>query len=328
MHSKNHSKILVLGTGGTIAGLAPNPENSNNYKASQLGITDILSQSGVVHDDLEWRDVAQIDSKDMGPRVWTDLLKALSAACERPEIQAVVVTHGTDTIEETAYLLHALGPWAKPLVLTCAMKPANAPDADGPGNLRDALALGRSAGIPSVSVVCAGQVHDPVHLQKIRTDQVDAFSSGPSGAWGTVVQGVWRPATKQPTAQTHIQPAVLPSMDYLLATQVWPRVEWVTNHADNSGEIVHALLAHSAHASVPLRGLVLAATGSGTASVGMEKALAKARAAGVKVLVCSRTAWGEAVFHQPKTWGEPISLSPAKARVALALALMAEDEKT
>jgi len=327
MHSKNSPKILVLGTGGTIAGLALNPENPSDYEASVLGITDILSRSGLVNADVEWRDVAQIDSKDMGPRVWTDLLKALSTACERPEIQAVVVTHGTDTMEETAYLLHALGPWAKPLVLTCAMKPANAPDADGPVNLRDALALGQSMGIPAVSVVCAGQVHDPVHLQKIRTDQVDAFSSGPSGAWGAVVQGVWRPATKQPTAQTHNQPAALPSLSYLLANQAWPRVEWVTNHADSAGEIVHALLAHSAEALAPLRGLVLAATGSGTASVGMEDALAKAQAVGIKVWVCSRTAWGEAVFHQPKTWGKPISLSPAKARVALALALMAGDEK-
>jgi L-asparaginase len=323
MHSKIIQKILVLGTGGTIAGLAADPSNSSNYKASQLGITDILARSGVAHAQLEWRDVAQIDSKDMGSQVWRELLRALSDACDRTDVRAVVIAHGTDTVEETAYLLHALGPWKKPLVLTCAMKPANAPDADGPSNLKDALALAQSDHVPPVSLVCAGQVHDPSCLQKVRTDQADAFSSGPRGALGRMVDGVWQPSLKQIATIEH----AIPSLAYALATATWPRVEWLTNHAGNVGSTVHALLAHQAQVPSPLRGLVVAATGAGTLSRGMEEALAKARESGVKVWVCSRTAWGEAVFHESKDWGETIALSPAKACVALTLALMASDEK-
>jgi L-asparaginase len=323
MHSKIFQKILVLGTGGTIAGLADDPANSSDYKASQLGITDILSLSGVAHEQLEWRDVAQIDSKDMGPQVWRELLRALSDACDRSDVRAVVITHGTDTVEETAYLLHALGPWRKPLVLTCAMKPANAPDADGPVNLKDALALAQSEHIPSVSLVCAGHVHDPSRLQKVRTDQADAFSSGPRGALGRMVEGVWQPNVSLVPGIGH----ATPSLAYALATPVWPRVEWLTNHAGNVGNMVHALLAQQHHVQSPLRGLVVAATGAGTLSLGMEEALAKARESGVKVWVCSRTAWGEAMFHQPKDGCETIALSPAKACVALTLALMASDEK-
>jgi len=326
MHLNKHPTILVLGTGGTIAGLATDPENPINYKASQLGITDILRRSGLDNQNLECRDIAKIDSKDMGPVVWRDLLKALSEACDRPDLQAIVITHGTDTLEETAYLLNALGPWKKPLVLTCAMKPANAADADGPGNLRDALALAGLNGIPSVSMVCAGQVHDPLYLQKTRTDQADGFSSGPSGPLGWMVDGQWRPAKQLEKAPPKTKSDAIPSLQALLATPAWPRVEWVTNHAGNAGDIVHALLDHRADASAPLRGLVVAATGSGTASLGMEAALASACQAGIRVVICSRPAWGRVVGQHPKAWGSPSALSPAKAWVSLSLALLAEDE--
>ncbi|MFY8192415.1 MAG: asparaginase, partial [Limnohabitans sp.] len=178
MHPQINLKTVVLGTGGTIAGLAADPSNPSNYKASQLGLTDILQQGGLATDSLDMQDVAQIDSKDMGPAVWRPLLKAVNDALQRDDVQAVVITHGTDTIEETAFLLEVMGPWPKPLVLTCAMQPADSPTADGPGNLRDSLLLAQLPAFKGVAVVCAGKAHHPLHLQKIRTDQDDAFSSG------------------------------------------------------------------------------------------------------------------------------------------------------
>ena len=317
MNSKIIQKTLILGTGGTIAGLASDTCNSSKYEAGQLGLTNLLESSGLSLNHLELQDIAQIDSKDMGPMVWKRLLSALDQAQHRVDIQAMVVTHGTDTLEETAFLLHAMGPWVKPVVLTCAMKPANAPNADGPGNLRDALWLAQTPGIPSVSVVCAQQVHDPLHLQKIRTDQDDAFSSGPSGVLGQMEQGQWTPSRRADSFA-----GGKPSLAALLKND-WPRVAWVTHHAGSDGQMVRALVSKG---QPHLHGLVVAATGSGTVGIKLEAALLEAHQQGVVVWVSSRCAWGQAHFHEEKAWGMATTLSPAKALVALALHLMAAEE--
>jgi L-asparaginase len=320
MHLQLNLKTVVLGTGGTIAGLATDPSNPSNYKASQLGLTDILQQAGIQTPGLEMQDVARIDSKDMGPAVWRPLLQAISQAQERSDVQAVVITHGTDTIEETAFLLEVMGPWPKPVVLTCAMQPADSPTADGPGNLRDALLLAQHPAFKGVAVVCAGKAHHPQHLQKIRTDQDDAFSSGLSQPLAQMHKGQW--LLREPADQLP-RNGRTPDLQTLLSTADWPRVEWVSNHASADGEMVMSLLAGSSKAKRPLRGLVVAATGSGTISVGMENALIQARAVGVEVWVSSRCVWGQARFYEDKPYGVATSLNPAKAMVALSLSLLA-----
>lgn len=320
MHPQINLKTVVLGTGGTIAGLATDPSNPSNYKASQLGLTDILQQAGIQTPGLEMQDVARIDSKDMGPAVWRPLLQAISQAQERSDVQAVVITHGTDTIEETAFLLEVMGPWPKPVVLTCAMQPADSPTADGPGNLRDALLLAQHPAFKGVAVVCADKAHHPQHLQKIRTDQDDAFSSGLSQPLAQMHKGQW--LLREPSDQLP-RNGRTPDLQTLLNTADWPRVEWVSNHASADGEMVMSLLAGSSKAKRPLRGLVVAATGSGTISVGMENALIQARAVGVEVWVSSRCVWGQARFYEDKPYGVATSLNPAKAMVALSLSLLA-----
>lgn len=320
MHPQINLKTVVLGTGGTIAGLATDPSNPSNYKASQLGLTDILQQAGIQTPGLEMQDVARIDSKDMGPAVWRPLLQAISQAQERSDVQAVVITHGTDTIEETAFLLEVMGPWPKPVVMTCAMQPADSPTADGPGNLRDALLLAQHPAFKGVAVVCADKAHHPQHLQKIRTDQDDAFSSGLSQPLAQMHKGQW--LLREPSDQLP-RNGRTPDLQTLLNTADWPRVEWVSNHASADGEMVMSLLAGSSKAKRPLRGLVVAATGSGTISVGMENALIQARAVGVEVWVSSRCVWGQARFYEDKPYGVATSLNPAKAMVALSLSLLA-----
>ncbi|MEY3674941.1 MAG: hypothetical protein RJB47_1649, partial [Pseudomonadota bacterium] len=290
MHLQLNLKTVVLGTGGTIAGLAVDVGNPANYKASQLGLTDILHQAGLNPEGLEMHDVARIDSKDMGPAVWRPLLQAVVQAQARSDVRAVVISHGTDTIEETAFLLDVMGPWPKPVVLTCAMQPADSPTADGPGNLRDALLLAKHPEFQGVAVVCAGQAHHPQHLQKIRTDQDDAFSSGLSRPVAHIQNGQWQldavsasnagqrtphTASAQPVqATTNALQAFaswrIPELQTLLNTSDWPRVEWISNHADADGEVVLSLLATSAKARRPLRGIIVAATGAGTVSIGLE----------------------------------------------------------
>lgn len=316
MQLQKNQKILMLGTGGTIAGLAHDPSNPGHYRAGQLGLTNLLETAGLAVNQLELQDIAQIDSKNMVPAVWQRLLSAMWQAQMRDDVQAIVITHGTDTLEETAFLLHAMGPWAKPVVLTCAMKPANAPEPDGPINLRDALWLAQSSDTPAVSVVCAHQVHDPMHLQKIRTDQDDAFSSGPAGVLGQVREGQWQPSR---VAQAYT--GSKPSLEHLLHA-AWPRVEWVTHHAGGQGQVVQALMAQG---QPPLHGLVVAATGAGSVSTEFEAVLTQASQRGVAVWVSSRCVWGQAFFHEPKAWGVTTALSPAKALVALTLHLLATE---
>lgn len=347
MQPQINMKTVVLGTGGTIAGLAVDASNPENYKASQLGLTDILLQAGISTAHLIKQDVAQIDSKDMGPVVWRPLLKAVFEATQSPNVQAVVITHGTDTIEETAFLLHIMGPWPKPVVLTCAMQPADSPTADGPGNLHDALLLAQHRDFQGVAVVCAGQAHHPWHLQKIRTDQDDAFSSGlrkplaimQNGQW-TLSQELPQPlnadalaqgasSSKAPQAADASMPDShwqCPGLQTLLNTTDWPRVEWLTNHADADGTIVLDVLANAAKTHRPLRGLIVAATGSGTVSIGLEAALRQAKTAGIEVWVSSRCVWGQAKFYETKPWGVATHLNPAKAMVALRLALLADQD--
>ena len=324
MTSKKLLNITILGMGGTIAGLAGDPQIPKEYIAGKLGIADLINGLSHVNEfKLDVLNVAQINSKDMQVGHWQALLSAVQTAMGQTHTHAVVITHGTDTLEETAYLLQAMGPWPKPLVLTCAMLPANAPDADGPGNLKDALswALYSTTG---VFVVCAGKVHASQDVQKITTESVDAFTSGPEGCWATRMNGEWHIQTRS-LSPTQAEPR--PSLAYALAAKNWPRVEMVINHALNDGSVVRGLLANSGSEETPLAGIVLAGTGMGTASQALEKALQKAVDAGVRVWLSSRCIFGLAHAQANTHWGEITLLSAAKARTALCLSLLAEKER-
>lgn len=314
--------VVILGTGGTIAGTGPDPDAPWRYTAAQLSIGQLVSAvpelAGV---PLEARQVAQVDSKDMGWSVWQDLGRALATELARDEVDGVVVTHGTDTLEETALLLHHLVDIPKPVVLTAAMRPATAVDADGPGNLRDAVGLVRAAaaqGRHGVVAVLAGRAWAAADVRKAHSHALDAFDGG----------GV------KPLAETHADgewPQTLTAWPPALA-QGWaclapvrpPRVEVVSSHADADGWLVDALLAHSQVAAPAerLRGLVVAATGHGTVHQGLEAALRRAEQAGVVVWRSSRTAQGGVLAREGDHWPAAGTVTAAQARVALVLSLL------
>ena len=202
------------------------------------------------------------------------------------------------------------------------MLPANAPDADGPSNLEDALNWASYTNHSEVFVVCAGQVHLSQDVQKITTEYVDAFTSGPQGCFASKQGEHWEIHRQVPDRMTLKQP----SMAFALEQTKWPRVEIVTNHALNDGAVVRALLATSASEDTPLAGIVLAGTGMGTASQGLEQALQKAQDLGVRVWLSSRCAFGLAHAQADTVWGVVTHLSAAKARTALCLVLLAERE--
>ena len=222
----------------------------------------------------------------------------------------MVVTHGTDTLEETALLLHRLLAPAKPVVLTAAMRPATSLQADGPANLCDAVTVARTPGAQGVVVCVAGTVFHPEAVRKHHTWRLDAFAAGDSGALGQVVDGTLHRQRAWPQAR----PLGLHRLP--LAGAAWPRVEIVTNHAGADGRLVELLWADG------LDGLVLAGTGNGTVSDALERAARRAQAAGVTVWRASRCAAGGVVGGEPGEFASAGTLSPAQARVALTLALL------
>ena len=135
-----NKKIVILGTGGTIAGVASQASNNIDYTAAQVGVSDLVGAIAGLN-QIETEQVAQIDSKDMSFEVWTALANRIQHHLTQNDVQGVVITHGTDTLEETAYFLQAVLNPSKPVVLTCAMRPASALTPDGPQNILDAVTV-------------------------------------------------------------------------------------------------------------------------------------------------------------------------------------------
>ena len=301
-------KIVVLGTGGTIAGQALSQHDNLGYTAAQVGVAELLKDIAVLQGRaVVAEQVAQLDSKDMSLAVWDQLAQRCVHWLARPEVRGIVVTHGTDTLEETAYFLQAALAPAKPIVLTGAMRPASSSAADGPQNIADALAVATADGARGVSVAFAGTIHSAFDVAKVHSYRTDAFDSGDAGPLGYVEEGRLRLLRDWPRTST-ASPWV--------AGRPWPRVEIVLNHAGADGAIVRALVQQG------VRGLVAAGTGNGSLHQDLEAALLEARASGVKVVRASRCAQGR-VLPQPRDrLPHAEGLSPVKARIALMLELM------
>ncbi len=332
-------KILLLGTGGTIAGAARDASDNLGYAAAQLGVEQLLDGAArAVRYPLvvETEQVAQLDSKDMSFEVWQRLAARCAHWLGRPDVQGIVITHGTDTLEETAFFLHSVLPAEltarSPLVLTCAMRPATSTFADGPQNLLDALAVAGSPDAAGVLVVCAGRVHSARHVQKVHTYRLDAFDSGDAGPLGLVEEGRVRWLNASPADGVGLQPEPVGqvtatdarsnrSLNQLLGLTVLPRVELVMSHAGASGLTVRALMEHAQNEGVPLRGIVVAGTGNGTLHYDLEIALLQAQAVGIRVCRATRCAYGQVLPTPGDRIPAAPGLSAVKARIAMMLEL-------
>ena len=189
----NSPLVVVLGTGGTIAGTARSPAHPHAYQAGQLGVAALVAAvPALAGGALEVQQIAQVDSKDMGHVLWQRLAMVVQAQLHRAEVQGVVVTHGTDTLEETAWFLQRVLAPSKPVVLTAAMRPADAASPDGPQNLLDAVTVARTPGAQGVLAVLAGRVHGAGEVRKLHGYQLDAFSSGEAGPLALLQQGLLR----------------------------------------------------------------------------------------------------------------------------------------
>lgn len=308
----NQQKIAILGTGGTLAGTAADPQDNLGYRAGQLPVAAVLASISALRDlPLVSEEVAQIDSKDMSLEVWRRLARRCAHWLAREDIAGIVIGHGTDTLEETAFFLQSVLAPAKPVVLTCAMRPATALVPDGPQNLVDAVAVAGAPGARGVVAVCAGAIHGAADVAKQHTYRLDAFTSGDAGPLGYVEERQVRLVRSWPDA-----PAMPGAFERVVASARWPRVEIVMSHAGAGGALVEALVAQG------VDGLVVAATGNGTVHADLEAALVAARSRGVKVVRASRCAQGRVQATPHDRLPHAGALSPVKARIALMLELL------
>ena len=321
----NRQKIVVLGTGGTIAGETAGADDATSYTAAIRGVPALLaSVSGLeqLPFALHTEQVAQIDSKDMDIAIWQRLLLRCVHWLAQPDVQGLVITHGTDTLEETAYLLHAVLNPSKPVVLTCAMRPATAVDADGPQNLGDALKVAAHSSAGGVMVVCAGSIHSAQAVQKVHPTRLDAFGSGDEDVLGQVYNGqVFLKAREPISPSAYSQEAI----EKIASLTQWPRVEIVWSHAAAQGATVDALVdadVAQRYGAPAVQGLVVAATGNGTVHRLLESSLLRAKLRGVRVLIASRCVLGAPDVKLDTVFEYARGLTPVKARVALMLELI------
>ncbi len=301
--------VAVLATGGTIAGTAASATDNIGYSAAQLGVAQLVEAVPALRGiPLVTEQVAQLDSKDMAFEVWAALAARVAHHLAQPEIAGVVITHGTDTLEETAYALQRLLAPTKPVVLAAAMRPATALLCDGPQNLLDAVTLAREPGARGVMAVLAGTVHSALDVRKVHSYRVDAFGSADAGPLARMEEGRVRRLREWPSGT----PLGLAT----LGTGPWPWVEIVTSHAGARPDAVKAL------AAAGVRGLVVAGTGNGSLHHALEAALLDAQASGVTVWRSTRCLDGPVQAKAGDRLPSAGVLTPVQARIELMLQLM------
>lgn len=292
--------VLILGTGGTIAGVADSSEQNTGYRAATLSVDQLVAAVPALAEyDLETRQVAQVDSKNMSYAIWTELHREVASGLKDGQLDGIVITHGTDTLEETAYFLARTLVAAKPVVLTAAMRPATALSADGPQNLLDAVRLATDSGAAGVRVCIHGEVFAGYAVRKRHPYAVNAFSSSRQRS-STMEEG-W-----------YTMPAALPEPLHFEPDLPWAWVETVWSGAGQDGRAVDALVAAG------VRGLVVAATGNGTLADPLLEALRRAQKAAVEVVVVTRCAEGH-IVGQPDHGLPCLGVTVPQARVELLL---------
>ena len=307
-------RIVVLGTGGTIAGTAAVAGDNVGYTAGQVAVAQLLAAVPGLRQrceagwSIESEQVAQLDSKDMSHAVWRRLAERVQLHLDRADVDGVVVTHGTDTLEETAYLLQRVLAPGKPVVLTAAMRPASSTQPDGPQNLADALTVAGLPGARGVVAVLAGRVWAGAEVRKVHPYRPDAFDAGDAGPLAHVEESRVRRLREWPQGT--------PLGLQVLAPEIWPEVQIVVSHAGADGRVVDLLM------EAGVQGLVVAATGNGTVHQDLQAALLRAQSAGVAVVRALRGGAGCIVPTGHELVPDAGSLTAAQARVEILLRLL------
>jgi len=308
-------RIRLLATGGTIAGAQP---KGRGYRAAALSIqalVDAVPQLATLA-RLEVEQVAKLGSQDMSEAVWRKLALRAQAALDEPAIAGVVITHGTDTMEETGYFLNLIVRSTKPIVLVGAMRPATAMSADGPMNLFNAIAVAATpaASGRGVLIVANDEIHCAREVAKTNTTQLGTFHSGQRGLAGLVNAGRAHFYASPVRRHTAASEFILPARAAL------PRVDIIFAHAGMDRALIDAAVAAGA------RGLVIAGVGDGNLGAPALAACAAAAKKGVAIVRSSRTGGGVVernIEINDDRLGFVVAdeLNPQKTRILLMLGL-------
>src|SRR5512139_1741716 len=185
-------RVVILATGGTIAGVQPK-EGDPGYKSGSLSIDSLIGAAPGVDKlaVLEGEQIASIGSQDMNDAVWFKLARRVNEVLARPDVAGIVITHGTDTLEETGFFLGLVTRSDKPVVLVGSMRPATSTSPDGPLNLYNAVAVAADPSAKGLGILAV--VNDDLHsardIQKTNTTDVQTFVSPNRGALGEAYYG-------------------------------------------------------------------------------------------------------------------------------------------
>jgi L-asparaginase len=311
------AKVVILATGGTIAGAQPK-EGDPGYKAGSLSIESLVKAAPGLEKlaSVTGEQIASIGSQDMNDEVWFKLARRANEVLASPDVAGIVVTHGTDTLEETGFFLDLVVKSAKPVVLVGSMRPATSTSPDGPLNLYNAVAVAAdpSAAGRGVLVVVNDDLHAARDIQKTNTTDVQTFVSPNRGQIGEAYYGKVRYFNTPTTRQTTKSEFSLDGIDAL------PRVDIVYAHEGVDGALVKAAVAAGA------KGIVLAGVGDGNATKDMIGALSEAAKKGVVVVRGTRVGSGIVrrnieLDDDALGFVSAMELNPQKARILLRLAL-------
>jgi L-asparaginase len=311
-------RVHILATGGTIAGQAGSHVDQG-YRAGELSARALIDAVPGLHKlaDLTAEQIAQIGSQDMNDALWLKLAARVNALFAANEADGIVITHGTDTAEETGYFLHLTVKSDRPVVLTGAMRPATALSADGPLNLFNAVSVAADPASRGRGVIIA--INDDLHsardVTKSNTTDVQTFISPGPGLLGTASYGrirYFRAPAHPHTANSEFSTE---------GVETLPRVDILYAHANMPADLIRASV------SLGAKGIVMAGMGNGNVSTEAARALAEAVKAGVIVVRSTRVVSGD-VGRNIEMDDDALGLvaadqlNPQKSRVLLQLCLL------
>lgn len=315
--NKSLPHIKILATGGTIVGSAAQAGQLTGYTAGAIGIESLISAVPELESAarVSSEQLANIDSCNITSDLWFKLAARCNELMADESVDGIVITHGTDTLEETAYFLNLTVKGSKPLVLTGAMRPATAISADGPLDLLNAVktAACREADGQGVMIVMNDIIMAARYATKTSAFKVEAFQAQPYGQLGTIAGG--KVYFEAQVKKRHTEQSAFAGKNY----DILPRVDIIYTHCDDDGVLIEAAVKAGA------QGLVYAGSGMGSIHTGAEQALMRAAAHGIAVVRSTRVSEGRVLAANPK-WDEAGficggNLNPQKARILLQLAL-------
>ncbi|WP_295787482.1 asparaginase [uncultured Veillonella sp.] len=322
------NKLIIIGTGGTIAGQSATADDLTGYHAGELSVESLVtSVPGLAeYGPFESKQFCNIDSSDMTVKRWQGLAQLVQAYVDRPDVDGVVITHGTDTMEETAYFLHLTVHTNKPIICTGSMRPASAISAEGPLNLLQAVQTARSkeAWEQGVLVVLNGAIDCARDVHKAHTTAVETFESPYFGHMGFVQEGVPRfyyKSLRKHTASSQFAVAKEGKgheNELIDEACDLPLVISLTLYADMPAAILDGVLA------LKPKGLVLGGLGHGILPEVIHQKVSHIE---IPVVRASRT--GSGMVSSGSSLGTPFivsdTLTPQKARILLMLGLCQTD---